>query len=208
MGKLRSTGITYITIIIVLMIVLFAAASIITGETSNTTTDQDYEQILNDVLDDISTYIQIKDKKGKFYEIDNELKITKIALLISPLISNDIDLSSLSLQIDNGEFVNIQYYSNSAVEIGKNTVFEHPVWNDLNGSNFSFISINDRDDSLVNYNIFNKNSDIAYLILELPSYCTMQKYDEIKIILFPDTGIKKTITLEAPMPMNRVITFE
>ena len=209
MGNLRSSGLTYLMILLVTMIIVFAAASVITGETTNsTTTESDYEQILDDVLDDISTYIQVKDQKGKFYKINDEYKIQKIAVLISPLITKEIDLSKLTIQIDNGELVNILYYQNGVDIISSNSLFEHSIWNNLNGSNFSLISINDLDKSIVNFDTFNKNSDMAYLVFKLPDSFAMKKYDTIKLTMFPDSGITRTIILEAPMPITSVITFE
>jgi len=209
MGRFRSTGITFLMILIISMLIIYSAASLITGETtSGTTTEQDYDQVVDDVLDEITTYIQIKDQKGKYTEINGVRKIQKIAILISPLVSQDIDFSALTIQIDNGEMVNIFYYSNRSEKIQGNSLFEHPLWDNINGSNFSLISINDRDNSIVDFNIINKNSDLAYLIFELPDYLAMEKYDEIKLTLFPDTGITRTILLYAHFSISSICTFE
>lgn len=208
MGNFKATGLTALILLIITMIVVMGIASIITGETStSSTTEQDYDQIVDDVLNEITTYIQIKDEKGKFYDINGQYKITKIALLISPMVSQDIDMSQLTIQIDNGEMVNILYYDKSD-EIGTNSLFKHNLWNNLNGSNYSLISINDYDNSISEFNLLNKNSDMAYLVFKLPSNLYMEKYDALKVTLFPSTGITRTTFLKAPMPMKQVITFE
>lgn len=195
-------------LLIITMVILVGIASTLTGETNeSTTTETDYDQMVDDVINEISTYIQIKDQKGKFYKESKEYKIQKITLLVSPMISQDIDLSHLTLQIDNGEMVNILYYKESR-KIGTDSLFENIIWESLNGSNFGLISINDYDNSIEEYDSLNENSDLAYLSFELPSNFYMEKYDKLKITLFPSTGIQRTIILKAPMPMESVITFE
>ena len=208
MGNFKATGLTALILLIITMIVVMGIASIITGETStSTTTELDYDQIVDDVLNEITTYIQIKDEKGKFSKIEGEHRITKIALLISPMVSQDIDMTQLTIQIDNGEMVNIMYYEESD-EIGMESLFEHNLWNNLNGSKYSLISINDFDDSISEFNLINQNSDLVYLVFKLPSNLYMEKYDTLKVTLFPSTGITRTTFLKAPMPMKQVITFE
>jgi hypothetical protein len=36
----------------------------------------------------------------------------------------------------------------------------------------------------------------------------MNKYDTMKVTLFPSTGITRTTILQAPIPMSSVVTFE
>ena len=208
MGNFRSTGLTSTLLLIIVLVIIFAVASEITGETTGTdSTSEDYDQIVGDIVDELSTYIQIKDQKGKFYGPIGNQKIQKIALLISPMATQNIDFSQLTIQIDNGKMINIMYYEDSA-DIGSNHLFEHNIWSDLNGSNYSLISINDYDSSISEYDTINKNSDLAYLVFELPSNFYMEKYDELKVTLFPSTGITRSVLLKAPMPMKSVITFE
>ena len=208
MGNFRTTGITTLILLIVTMVILTSIASIITGEdTGATTTEQDYDQMVDDVVNEISTYISIKDTKGKFYGTPGNQKIQKIALLISPMVTQEIDFSQLTVQIDNGEIVNILYYKDSE-KIGTNHLFEHNIWDNLDGSNFSLISISDYDSSISDFDLLNDNSDNAYLIIKLPQSFYMEKYDVLKVTLFPSTGITRTIILKAPMPMTNVITFD
>ncbi len=208
MANYRKTGITTLMLLIITMVILVGIASTLTGETNgSTTTETDYDQMVDDVVNEISTYIQIKDSKAKFYKEDGEYQIQKISLLISPMVSQDIDLSHLTVQIDNGEMVNVLYYKESK-KIGSDSLFENSLWELLNGSNFGLLSINDYDNSVEEYDLLNENSDLTYLSFNLPSNFYMKKYDKIKVTLFPSTGIQRTILLKAPMPMESVITFE
>ena len=98
-------------------------------------------------------------------------------------------------------------YKNSD-KINQQTLFEHNIWDTINGENFSFITVCDLDNSIINYDALNENSDNAYLIFKLPSDMTMKKYDELKISLLLSSGITQSTVLKAPMPMKSVITFE
>ena len=138
----------------------------------------------------------------------NENRIDKIALWISPLVSQEIDVSQLTIQLDNGKDVMFLTYDGNAENMLSNSLFNHPIWNDMNGSDFGFISVVDLDESLVDYDIINDYSDNAYVVFRLPNDMTLLKNEKITVTLFPSTGITRTIALKAPMPMSSVITFE
>lgn len=208
MNNWGSNGITSMIILIAIMLVAVTAAGVMTASTTETGVDtQDIDQLTQEVIDEISTYLQIKDQKGKFYQIEGEYKIKKIAILISPLVSQEIDVTQLTLQLDNGENVRILSYVNSA-KIGNSNLFDHSLWNNINGTNFGLISIIDQDSSISDYNVINENTDNCYIVFELPSSMTMHKYQEMTVKLFPSSGITKTLNLKAPMPMKSIITFE
>ncbi len=208
MNNWGSNGITSMIILISVMLIAVVAAGVITGSTTESSVDTtDIDELTQEVIDEISTYLQIKDQKGKFYQINDEYKIKKIAILISPLVSQDVDMTQLTVQIDNGEFVRILSYVKSA-KIEDYSLFEHQIWDDVNGTNFALISIMDMDNSISDYNVINENTDNCYLVFELPEPMRMQKYQKLNVKLFPSSGITKTLTLKAPMPMNKVITFE
>jgi archaellin len=204
-----SSGIATVIILIAIMLIVVTAASVLTEETTSTTTEeQDLEQITREVIDEITSYIQIKDQKGKYYKTDNVQKIQKIALLISPLVSQNIDMTQLTIQIDNGETIRMLYYNSNSAKIGVQSLFEHTLWDDISIENFGLISIMDIDESITNYHVLNENSDNAYLVFKLPTDMQMSKYDTIKITMFPSSGITRTTILKAPMPMKSIITFE
>ena len=208
MSLWRGTGITVLIVLISFLLISMTVASVITDDTTDVTTEYDLDQMTNEIINEITSYIQIKDQKGKFFEINGKQRITKIALLISPLVSQNIDLSQLTLQLDNGETVRILTYDGNARNLDSQSIFEHDIWTSLNGSNFGFISICDLDNSIVGHDLINENSDNAYLIFKLPSDMSMEKYDEMVVTLFPSSGITTHVILKAPMPMKSVITFE
>ena len=204
-----SSGIATVIILIAIMLIVVTVAAVLSEETNTTSTEeQDLEQMTQEIIDEITSYIQIKDQKGKYYKTDNVQKIQKIALLISPLVSQNIDMTQLTIQIDNGEMVRMLYYNSASAKIGSQSLFEHTLWDDINAENFGLISIMDLDESITNYQVLNENRDNAYLIFKLPTDMQMSKYDTIKVTLFPSSGIKRTTILKAPMPMKSVITFE
>ena len=207
MNSWGSTGITAVILLISFLLIGITVASVITGETGvDVTTEEDIEQMLDDVLEEITTYIQIKDKIGKYYGVDGQLRIEKVAIMIKPLIKQNINISELTIKLCNGNNVKILGYSGNAEYIESNPLFEHPIWSDTTTNDYSFIVTLDRDRSLVDYDVL--NGDMAYIIIKLSEDFSMVKGDSLIVTLFPSSGLARTTTLEAPLPMNRVISFE
>lgn len=206
MNNLGSAGILSAVILVGVILSTIAVASIITGETQETITEEDTEEILNQVLDEITTYIQIKDQVGKFYKTYGEYKIEKIGLLIKPLIIQDIDVTALTIKITNGYDVKILNYSGKAEFIGKNSLFEHEIWNEITYDNYGFVVTLDKDRSLADYNVI--NGDMAYVIVKLDQNFSMPKRGSLTVTLFPSSGIARTTILEAPLPIKPLVTFE
>ena len=193
-------------LLISFLLIAITVASVINGDSSSsTTTEQDIDQMTQEVIDELSSYIQIRDQKG--YK-NGEQRIEKIAILISPLVTQDIDVTQLTIQLDNGETVSILNYDGNTTNLESSSLFEHTIWNNLNGANFGFISIVDLDDSLLDYDVINDYSDNAYVIFKLPSSMTIEKYDTLMVTLFPSTGITRTTELFAHFSTRSVITFE
>jgi len=208
MGKLFTTGLRSAILIVSLLLIGITVASVISSETTQNISEQDLEQMTEETIDEISTYILIKDQLGKYKKFDDEKRIEKIALWITPLVTQDIDVSQLTIQLNNGENVIFLVYSNKSVNLGPYSLFDNPIWNNMNGSNFGFISIIDTDESLVNYNTLNDCSDNAYLVFKLPEFITICKHEKIIVTLFPSTGITRTIELKAPLPIKSVVSFD
>ena len=213
MNNWGSSGIAAMIVLISIILVAIIATSVITGTTTDSSSDSsnledNVNQIVDETLDEICTYLQIKDQKGKYSKEDGSFMIQKIALLISPLVSQDIDVSQLTIQLNNKEIVKILHYEGNASKLSTSSLFEHSIWDKLDGENYAFITVTDMDNSLEDFSIINANSDNCYLIFKLPINMRMEKYDEMILTLFPSTGISRTTILKAPMPMNSVITFE
>lgn len=210
MGSLRSAALITMILLVTFIILGVVVASVITGitiETTGATEEHNYEQMVEETIDEITTYIQIRDQKGKYYEVDGQMEIQKIALLISPLVSQDIDVTGLTIMLDNGENVKVLYYSGSSSNLNSDKLFEHTIWDSLDSNDFTFITIIDDDSSLVNFNTINDYRDNAYLIFKLPPDMQLCKKDKMVITLFPSSGIDRTIFLEAPPALTSVVDF-
>jgi archaellin len=210
MGSLRSTALISMILLVTFILLGLVVASVITGITSETTgatEEHNYDQMVEETIDELTTYIQIRDQKGKYYEVDSQMEIQKIALLISPLVSQDIDVTGFTIMLDNGENVRVLYYSGSSSNLDSYTLFEHIIWDSLDSNDFSFITIIDDDSSLVNFNTINDYRDNAYLIFKLPPDMQLCKKDKMVITLFPSLGIDRTIFLEAPPALTSVVDF-
>lgn len=207
MGSLGITGITTVILIISMMLIGVTIGAIMSDGGSGYNTN-DINQITNEVFDEITSYLQIKDQMGKYYNINGENRIQKIGILISPLISQDIDVSQLTIKLCDGETVKIISYEGFSETIESNCLFEHPIWNNISNHSFGFISIHDKDSSLMEYDVINEDTDMAFVIIRLSDDMTMTKGDKLILTLFPSSGIARTIILEAPLPMRSIVTFE
>ena len=196
-----STGITVLIVLVISMLVAITAASVISTETTDTTTEEDYEQMLEDAANEVSRYLLVKDQLGRFNE---DQQIEKIVLWLTPLVEQDIDISQLTIELNNGESVMMLTYSGSNPR-ESNDIFEQSIWDDIDGTNFGLIPVIDLDDSLVNNNAFDDASDNAYLVFKLPTGMMMNKYDEMVVKLVPSSGIARTLYLKAPMPMKSIV---
>lgn len=195
-------------IILISSLFLFIPAISSTGyDTSGEATEHNFEQMAQDIVREITSYLKIEDQKGKYNKIDGEQRIEKIAILISPLFSQDIDLSKTRVQLDDGEKIYILSYVASE-ELNSKSIFEHDIWNKIDGSNFGLIAICDFDNSISNYGIMNENSDSSYLVFKVPSDMIIKKYDELIVTIIIPSGMKAKTILKAPLPIKPVVTFE
>lgn len=206
MNNQGATGIATAILLISFILIGATAASVIMDDSGNNP-EENYEEILEEALDEISTYIQIKDALGKYNSTTEEQHIQKIAILIKPLFSIDIDASKLVIKLNNGKQIKMLYYNRQAEFISSNSLFEHPIWTTMTDTDFGFIVILDKDQSIIDYGTINDNTDMTYIIIKLPNDFTMKKGDTLKLTLFPSTGITKTINLKAPLPIKQIVAL-
>lgn len=206
MNNQGATGIATAILLISFILIGATAASVIMGDSGNNP-EENYEEILEEALDEISTYIQIKDALGKYNSTTEEQHIQKIAILIKPLFSIDIDASKLVIKLNNGKQIKMLYYNRQAEFISSNSLFEHPIWTTMTDTDFGFIIILDKDQSIIDYGTINDNTDTTYIIIKLPNDFTMKKGDTLELTLFPSTGITKTINLKAPLPIKQIVAL-
>jgi archaellin len=76
-----STGITTMILLISFLLIGITVASVITGETTGTTTEQDYDHMTEEIINEISSYIQIRDQKGKYCTDYGGQKILEIGTI-------------------------------------------------------------------------------------------------------------------------------
>ena len=197
--------VTGILLIGFILIGAVSASVIMNSTTSSTTTD--LNQMTNEVVNEISTYLQIKNIIGKYQTIQGEQKIQHIALLIQPLVSLDIDITHMTLKISNGEQLYILNYDGNAAPIGTYSLFAHPLWDTLTENTYTIIPIIDDDLSMTTYHTINKNSDTAFILVKLPNDMTMKYGDRLQITLIPSPGMERTFNIEAPLPTSHVVTL-
>jgi len=196
------------TILLVGLLLIGATAASVLVNTPGEETEQDLEKITKEVTNEITTYIQIKDTVRKYYKIDGEQKIQKIAILIKPLVSIDIDITALTIKICNGEQIKILSYSGQTAFIKSYPLFEHQIWEETDHESYSLIATHDKDESTVKYNILNDYTDMAYITIKLSEQFAMEKGDTITITLFPSPGTTRTITFTAPLPIKSIVTSD
>ena len=205
MSNISRTAIILLLILIVTIILSITAVSLINNNTTKIT-KKDVDKIVDETLQEITTYIQVKDKIGKYYMINGTNKIKEIAILIKPLVTTDIDFSEFSIKISNGENIKFFNYNKDVDTIGSSYLFEHSIWSEIENNEFGILIVTDRDNSILNYDIM--NDDNAYILIKLPEQLTLEKNDSLTVTLLPLSGIQKTISLKAPLPMKSIITFD
>jgi archaellin len=182
------------------------SASVLLNNTTSIT-NTDLNQLTNEVIDEISTYIQIKTVVGKFQSIHGDQQIQKIAILIKPLVSFNIDITHMIIKISTSNQLYILYFNGNTSPIGPYSLFDHPLWDTLIGNNYTIIPLIDDDSSIMKYHTINKNTDNAFLLLNLPDDSAMKKGDILEITLIPSPGTERTVILEAPLPTSHVVTL-
>ncbi len=195
-----------ITLLISSFIIASTVGTVLFEETK-ANNEINYEQMVDETLGEISTYIQIKGVLGKYNDYDDVKYIDKIAILVSPLISTDLDLSEMFVEINNGGQLNIFKNSGLTNKNLSHNLFENPIWNKIDETSYGFIAINDRDNS-IDGDILNKNTDIAYMIFKLTNDLKITKGDILDIKFLLPSGIIRCFSIEAPMPMKNVVYLD
>lgn len=200
--------ITGILLICFLLIGAVSASVIINGlDTTTTTSGADLNQITNEVVDELSAYINIKDIVGKYQTFQGEQKIQQIALLIRPLVSQNIDMTHMIIKISSEKQYNILYFNGNVSPLGSFSLFDHPHWQTITENTYTLLSIIDDDASMSTSYSLNKNTDTAFLLIKLPLEGLMRYGDVLQITLLPTPGTQRTVTLEAPLPTTHVVTL-
>jgi archaellin len=202
MNNFGSTGITAITLLTSLL-TTGAASSIMMQNTDSLSSDA--LQMVNDVVDEITTYLKIDDILGKYYTENGTRSVERIVILIKQPMKNAINISDVTIKICNNEDVVLLGYSGHAEEYNSNGVFENHVW-ETTDNTFSLIVIRDKDRSLLDYNIM--NDDTAFIAIKLPNQFAMGNDDSLTVSIIPDKGMTHSVVLETPsFHISDIINF-
>lgn len=207
-GSMAITGATLLITAILFGIIAVSVLSSPSGSNSEEDMIELYNQVVEESIDEITTYLKITDKLGKYYGEPRHQRIEKIAIMIKPLVTINVDISELTIKICNGNRVKILTFNGITEKIGSQSLFGHSLWDKIDEKNFSFLVTFDKDNSLIEHNTINKNSDMGYIIIKLPKDFYMKKGDSLVVTLFPETGITRTTVLEAPIPIESVVSLD
>jgi archaellin len=170
------------------------------------TISQDAEKMLNDVLQEITTYIKIDDAIGKYYNTDENRRIERIVLFAKQYINIPINMSEITIEICNKDDIVMLKYSGQSFEIGSSTIFQHNVWETIGNNTFSILVTNDEDRSLLDHNTM--NDDLIIIAIPLPDQFKMENRESMTISIIPENGIITSVYLETPSYHSRnVISF-
>lgn len=197
-----------ITVILLIGFLLIGAVSaevLLSDQTD--ISEEDLNKITNEIVDELCSYLQIKQIIGKYQMIQSEQKIQNIAILIKPLVTQDIDVSSITITLSDGEDYHLLYYNGQAASIGSTSLFQHPLWDTMPNGTFGLLSTIDDDNSIIQTHLLNKNTDMTFILVKLPGDMTIQYGGEVQLTIQPSPGMSRTVTLEPPLPIKSVVTL-
>ncbi|MEM0466463.1 MAG: hypothetical protein QXX20_02525 [Candidatus Thermoplasmatota archaeon] len=200
-------GLTAILILVTILFVGATATSVLLNQ-SNSVTKENLTQIIDTVATKYSTYLQIEGILGQYSMIDTHRQIGNIAILIEPLVTANIDLSSMVITLNTGDTVQIlRYNGNAKLLQTHHSLFSHPQWETISNNTYSALSIHDLDNSLVAHNILNDHADLTYLIIKTPEEIHIKNGDQLSITFLIPNGIIRTITLDIPFSTKNVVSL-
>jgi len=197
------TGITSIALISSFLIVGGATSAVVFQDTEDL--ESYANNVINDALDEISTYLKIEEVIGKYYTTNGERTVEKIVIFVKQYIPNAVNVSDLTIKLQNKNDVMILGHSGFTSKIDSGPLFEQEIWENTKNS-FSVIVNIDNDRSLLDNNIMNK--DTCYIAIRLPEQFYMGKNDEIKVSIIPYKGIISSAIIQTPsIHISNVIVF-
>ena len=203
MNNWGSTGITSITLLSGFLMAS-AASSVMFQNTDDLSLTA--KQMVNDVVDEITTYLKIEDVIGKYYTDNGIHRIERLTILIKQPIKNTINMSDVTIKICNNEDVVLLGYSGYAEERNSKGIFENQVWETTDNS-FSLIVVSDTDRSLIDHNIM--NGDITFIAIKLPDGFTIDNDETATVSIIPIKGTTSSVVLNVPsFHASDIISFE
>jgi archaellin len=188
-------------LLIVVIFITLTATSMITDET--TTSQEELQKYVDDAVNDLTSYLKIQHVYGE-YSKQKPYYLTKIAIQTTPLFNKQINISTWTVQIHTKSSLQPFHYNFTSSKLIHSSVFSHPLWSQLKPNNFGILSIQDKDESLINYHSFTDSSDVAFFTLSVENL-SINKHDYVTLLLTPGVGVEKTISFQVPLPTNQVI---
>lgn len=203
MNNIGSVGITAVPLFTSFLLIGATASSVIFEGSDGIAIDA--EQTLNDVLDEITTYLKIDNVIGKYYNTNGARCVEKIVILVKQFIQNTINISELTIKICDNNDVLLLGYSGHAAKGSSKAIFENQIWETTHNA-FSLIVILDNDRSLLDHNIMNE--DITFIAIRLPDKFAMHDDESIMVSIIPAKGIMRSVVLETPsFHSSNIISF-
>ena len=204
MNNIGAMGASIFPVLTSFILIGAGASSILVEDSEDLA--QEAEHIVNDVIEEITTYFTIDDVVGKYDTTNGVRSIKKIAILIKPFIQSTINLSEMTIKISNQHDLIILRFSSHVMERSTEGIFEHPIWLNTDHA-FSIIVLIDTDRSVIDYTVM--NNDFVILAIKLPDQFTMKNDESITISLVPPHGITRSVILETPsFHSSDIISFK
>jgi archaellin len=112
------------------------------------------------------------------------------------------------MQLLSRDTLKILNYTGMVKKYSGGSLFDDSIWDNITESNFGFLVINDIDDSMIDFDLINENSDRSYLVFKLSDGMALEKYDSLYVSILPGNGLTRSISLKAPMPIKPLVVFE
>jgi len=188
MREAGSTGIA--SAILLIAILLMGSSAIYTAMSQDSMSSGDFEDRVNEILDDMTSYFLVKEGYAKIE--GNEIKIL---LLVKPVFDDPISISNLTLQVIDDNSIHVMK-PQGIYEAGKD-LFDNDLWNEINQS-FGIIPVIDKDKSISKEKTV--NGDLFYVALCLRG----AEVENIEISILSETGSVSIITIDIPFSTSDV----
>jgi archaellin len=160
--------------------------------------------MVEDVVNEITSYIQVKSILGKYYSHEGTYTIQKIIMLVTPLFHINYELSNLIVQFQTKNSIIDLYYDENPIT-PNGDLFSEKNWINNNNSQYSCFITLDKDESVKQFHVLNDPTDMLYLTINLPKEMYIHKGESAKISLIMGTGIIRTISIQAPIPTSSIV---
>ena len=84
-----------------------------------------------------------------------------------------------------------------------NSLFSHPLWEEIDTQSFGLLSIIDTDSSLTHTNTLTDSTDLSFLLLSIPNEI-ITKGEYVTITITSGNIVQKTISFSSDRPISTV----